>query len=69
MYGVLLKGEECQVVNKHSESLFILSKYTNISGQAGAVRLGISRAIECFSPELRPLLKKGINCNFKALNN
>ncbi len=29
-----------------------------LSGQAGAVRHGISRALENFDPELRPLLKK-----------
>eukprot|EP01041_Mallomonas_annulata_P013197 gene13197-27911_t len=28
------------------------------SGQAGAVRLGISRALECFTPTLRPVLRK-----------
>lgn len=30
-----------------------------LSGQAGAVRLGISRALTLFEPELRPVLKKG----------
>jgi len=29
-----------------------------LSGQAGAVRHGISRALECFDPEMRPALKK-----------
>ena len=29
-----------------------------LSGQAGAVRHGISRALENFEPELRPALKK-----------
>jgi len=29
------------------------------SGQAGAVRHGISRALERFNPELRPVLKRG----------
>ncbi len=29
-----------------------------ISGQAGAIRHGISRALLCFDPELRPVLKK-----------
>ena len=29
-----------------------------LSGQAGAVRHGISRALECFEPEMRPALKK-----------
>jgi small subunit ribosomal protein S9 len=28
------------------------------AGQAGAIRLGISRALEQFNPDLRPLLKK-----------
>jgi small subunit ribosomal protein S9 len=30
-----------------------------LSGQAGAVRHGISKALTCFEPELRPVLKKG----------
>ncbi len=30
-----------------------------LSGQAGAVRHGISRALTHFEPELRPILKKG----------
>jgi small subunit ribosomal protein S9 len=30
-----------------------------LSGQAGAVRHGISRALTLYEPELRPLLKKG----------
>lgn len=30
-----------------------------LSGQAGAVRHGISRALALFEPELRPVLKKG----------
>jgi small subunit ribosomal protein S9 len=30
-----------------------------LSGQAGAVRHGISRALVSFEPELRPVLKKG----------
>jgi small subunit ribosomal protein S9 len=30
-----------------------------LSGQAGAVRHGISRALTWFEPELRPVLKKG----------
>jgi small subunit ribosomal protein S9 len=29
------------------------------AGQAGAVRHGISRALESFNPDLRPVLKKG----------
>ena len=30
-----------------------------LSGQAGAVRHGISRALTNYEPDLRPLLKKG----------
>lgn len=30
-----------------------------ITGQAGAVRLGLSRALEAFEPELRPPLSRG----------
>ncbi len=29
-------------------------------GQAGAVKLGISRALEVFQPELRPALRQGL---------
>ena len=29
------------------------------TGQAGAIRLGISRALQNFEPNLRPLLKRG----------
>jgi ribosomal protein S9 len=30
-----------------------------ISGQAGAIRLGIARALEAFDPQLRPCLSRG----------
>ena len=30
-----------------------------ISGQAGAIRLGIARALTLFNPEFRPILRKG----------
>lgn len=30
-----------------------------ISGQAGAIRLGIARALTLYDPELRPILRKG----------
>ena len=30
-----------------------------LSGQAGAVRHGISKALTCYEPDLRPVLKKG----------
>ena len=36
-----------------------MTKGGGISGQAGAVRLGISRALITYDPELRPELKKG----------
>jgi len=32
---------------------------SGLSGQSGAVRLGISRALVNFEPSLRPILKKG----------
>jgi len=38
--------------------LYITVKGGGISGQAGAIRHGISRALLVFSPELRPVLKK-----------
>lgn len=30
-----------------------------VSGQAGAIRLGIARALTLYNPELRPVLRKG----------
>ena len=38
--------------------LYITVKGGGISGQAGAIRHGISRALLVYSPELRPVLKK-----------
>ncbi len=48
--------ELTQLTNKFD--IFIKVKGGGISGQAGAIRLGISRAIESKFPDLRPLLKK-----------
>jgi small subunit ribosomal protein S9 len=39
--------------------ILILADGGGISGQAGAIRLGISRALVSFNAELRPVLKKG----------
>ena len=39
--------------------LFIKVKGGGLSGQAGAIRHGISRALALESPERRPVLKKG----------
>jgi small subunit ribosomal protein S9 len=36
-----------------------LDQFDVLSGQAGAVRHGISKALTYFEPELRPVLKKG----------
>ena len=39
--------------------VLVLADGGGISGQAGAIRLGIARALVSFNPELRPTLKKG----------
>mmetsp|Transcript_34838 Transcript_34838/g.35503 ORF Transcript_34838/g.35503 Transcript_34838/m.35503 type:complete len:186 (+) Transcript_34838:101-658(+) len=58
------------IQRQHALSSFLLSntagmfdvwctvKGGGISGQAGAVRLGISRALEAYTPSLRPVLRK-----------
>lgn len=39
--------------------VLVLADGGGISGQAGAIRLGIARALVSFNAELRPALKKG----------
>ena len=39
--------------------VLVLADGGGVSGQAGAIRLGLSRALVAFSAELRPALKKG----------
>ena len=55
------------IVNQPLEALNMLGRFDILanahggghSGQAGAIRHGISRALEKFDPELRPSLKAG----------
>lgn len=46
----------CELVGRFN--VFATVKGGGLSGQAGALRLGISRAIENFNPAMRPALKK-----------
>lgn len=46
----------CELVGRFD--VFATVKGGGLSGQAGALRLGISRALENFNPMLRPALKK-----------
>src|SRR5262249_24879150 len=39
--------------------VLVLADGGGTSGQAGAIRLGVSRALVSFNAELRPVLKKG----------
>lgn len=40
--------------------LIACKKCVVMAGQVGAVRLGISRALQCWEPDLRPALRSGI---------
>ncbi|MEE2968645.1 MAG: 30S ribosomal protein S9 [Pseudomonadota bacterium] len=44
---------------KDQYDIWCTVKGGGLSGQAGAVRHGLSRALTYFEPELRPVLKKG----------
>lgn len=44
---------------KDQYDIMVTVKGGGLSGQAGAVRHGISRALTAYEPELRPVLKKG----------
>ncbi|MDR2350960.1 MAG: 30S ribosomal protein S9 [Deltaproteobacteria bacterium] len=44
--------------NRGKFSFYILANGGGISGQAGAVRHGIAKALEAYDPALRPILKK-----------
>ena len=54
---VLLPFLETQTAGKYDVMCTV--KGGGISGQAGAIRLGISRALEIFNKEFRSPLKKG----------
>jgi small subunit ribosomal protein S9 len=48
-----------QLTNTHGKfDFYILASGGGVSGQAGAVRHGISKALEQYDPALRPPLKK-----------
>lgn len=46
----------CELIGRFD--VFATVKGGGLSGQAGALRLGVSRALEKFNPMLRPALKK-----------
>jgi small subunit ribosomal protein S9 len=49
-----------QVTNREDQfDVFCTVSGGGLSGQAGAVRYGISQALNLFEPDLRPILKKG----------
>ncbi|MCP4395172.1 MAG: 30S ribosomal protein S9 [Alphaproteobacteria bacterium] len=55
----MLINQPFEVTSRAAEfDVFCTVKGGGLSGQAGAVRHGISRALNDYEPELRPLLKK-----------
>ncbi|MBT4880115.1 MAG: 30S ribosomal protein S9 [Alphaproteobacteria bacterium] len=56
----MLIGQPFDIVNRKGHfDVMCTVKGGGLSGQAGAVRHGISKALVCFEPELRPSLKTG----------
>ncbi|MEQ8664188.1 MAG: 30S ribosomal protein S9 [Rhodospirillales bacterium] len=56
----MLIGQPFQVANRVGQfDVFATVTGGGLSGQAGAVRHGISKALTLFEPGLRPVLKKG----------
>jgi small subunit ribosomal protein S9 len=56
----MLINQPFQVSNRENQFDVVCTvKGGGLSGQAGAVRHGISKALTLFEPELRPVLKKG----------
>lgn len=56
----MLIGQPFQNVNRHGQyDVWCTVSGGGLSGQAGAVRHGISKALVNFEPELRSLLKQG----------
>jgi small subunit ribosomal protein S9 len=56
----MLLNQPLQIVERTTQFDIIATvKGGGLSGQAGAVRHGISKALTYFEPELRPTLKKG----------
>jgi len=48
--------EATKTIDRFGTKAYVLGG--GLSGQAGAVRLGISRALLAFDPEMRPVLRK-----------
>ena len=58
MCGALHREVAPWVILEMADSVF--ARMTNFfSGQAGAVRLGVARALEAYDPMLRPVLRSG----------
>lgn len=56
----MLVGQPFQSANRHGQyDVWCTVKGGGLSGQAGAVRHGISKALVNFEPELRSMLKQG----------
>ena len=56
----MLIGQPFQVANRDNQFDVVCTVTGGgLSGQAGAVRHGISKALTLYEPELRPVLKKG----------
>ena len=56
---VMMMNQPFQIVDLDNKYDFSVNVYGGgLSGQAGAVRLGISRSLEIINPEFRPALKK-----------
>ena len=69
MSGAQLKVVELQVILDSVKLIYNTTSFNfNItcSGQAGAIRLGISRALDIWDKSLRPALRQG---NFILNNN
>ena len=56
----MMIAQPFKVTNREGEfDVFVTVVGSGLSGQAGAVRHGISKALSLFEPGLRPVLKKG----------
>ena len=56
----MLLGQPFEAANRKDQfDVSCTVKGGGLSGQAGAVRHGISKALSLYEPELRPVLKKG----------
>jgi len=56
----MLINQPFQIANRENQFDVVCTvKGGGLSGQAGAVRHGISKALTLYEPELRPMLKKG----------